>query len=213
MKVQDLSVFQELKKIGEPYIVGSYVLYSVYDLDYLAKDVDVCILTNRSVKGVKRFLMKMGCKILRRTKLGGIKVEYKGVIYDVWRMQDTVFDKYDEILVKERYPTQWFIEGLIFKFSCNIMHCWISPDDDEIYYDAWFGSFLERGCLETAITPSYNVLELDKKARKAIERIKKRIKVVEFDFELNVIQDHYQDKFNFLGIRNSPLFENPANDD
>lgn len=207
MKIKDLKLFHELKKIGSPYIVGSFVLYSVYDLGYLAKDVDICIETEMSVENLKSFLIDINCKILRETKLGGIKVEYQGFIYDIWRMQDTILNKFDERKVKEGCPTYWFIEGLVFQFTCNIMHCWISPEDDEIYYDAWFESFLEHGHLETALTQQYNVLELDKKARNAIKRIMELIDVAEFDFNPGDIDSQDQGRFDFLGIRNPPVFE------
>lgn len=83
-------VLDILMRYGRTYIVGSYAIYEALCIEgAVSKDVDIVVKTDAEVEDIRSALLEIGGTFVSTNNFGGIKINFRGQVFDIWRVKDT----------------------------------------------------------------------------------------------------------------------------
>lgn len=153
-------VLDILMKYGRTYIVGSHAIYEALCIkDIASKDIDIVIKTDTEVEEIRRALLEIGGTFVSTNNFGGIKINFRGQIFDIWRVKDTrIFEPEFE----RKYRN---ITDVISNFGFNIYQVAICVDDDMILSTKAFQEYSRTQALQLV---HQNIRNLEFMTQKAL---------------------------------------------
>ena len=88
--MKNREVLETLSRFGRVYIVGSYAIYKALCIENQQnKDIDIVIKTDVEIVEIKNSLLELGGIYVDENNFGGIKINFRGQVFDIWRIKDT----------------------------------------------------------------------------------------------------------------------------
>ena len=168
-------ILSSLEQIGNCYIVGSRAVFIAFGLDdkIQTKDTDIIVKTKLDTRTISVYLEALHPNIeITTNSCEGLKLRYKGKVYDVWKLEDTRI--YEEGIA-EKYAT---IEDVINAFGFNIYQVAITATLDFIM-SSKFEEYRSEGKVELVHNNIRNYDHLTRKSRKLDKTIKRELTNIE----------------------------------
>ena len=162
LKMENREVLEVLKDFGRVYIVGSFAIYKALCIDSTQNnDIDIVVKTNIAVSKIRKRLEDLGGTFVENNNHKGFRINYRGQLFDIWRIKDT--DAIFEQGFERKYHN---ITDLISSFGFNLYQVCICVEDGMILATPAFHEYSRTHKLELI---NGNLLDLEKMTRKALK--------------------------------------------
>ena len=170
--MKNREVLDKLLEFGRVYIVGSYAIYKALHIENQPnKDIDVIIKTDAEISQIKTSLLDLGGTFVGENNFGGVKINFRGQIFDIWRIKDTRIFEPD---FERKYHR---ITDVISSFGFNLYQVCVCVEDGMILSTEEFQKYSRTQELELINKNILNIEWMVEKATKinshAIRSIRK----------------------------------------
>ncbi len=128
LKMENREVLEALKDFGRVYIVGSFAIYKALCIDSAQNnDIDIVVKTNIAVSKIRKRLEDLGGTFVENNNHKGFRINYRGQLFDIWRIKDT------DAIFKQGFERKYHnITDLISSFGFNLYQVCICVEDGMI---------------------------------------------------------------------------------
>ena len=126
--MENREVLEVLKDFGRVYIVGSFAIDKALCIDSAQNnDIDIVIKTNIAVSKIRKRLEDLGRTFVENNNHKGFRINYRGQLFDIWRIKDT------DAIFKQGFERKYHnITDLISSFGFNLYQVCIYVEDGMI---------------------------------------------------------------------------------
>ena len=126
--MKNREVVEALKDFGRVYIVGSFAVYKALCIDSVQNhDIDIVVKTDVAVSEIRKLLEDLGWTFVENNNHKGFRINYRGQLFDIWRIKDT------DAIFKQGFERKYHnITDLISSFGFNLYQVCICVEDGMI---------------------------------------------------------------------------------